>query len=826
FRGVQQVWQRDGEAIARIALDGAVSEDTAPAGGVHPLLLDNCLQVIACALPLQAGQAEGVTYLPVGVGRVRVGRRHIPAGVAWSYATLQTPLEDLPPVLTADAMLLTEAGEVVLELRGVRLQRVRSSVRPEAARGARAADESRRAAGEDTGAWLYEIEWRREELPSTQTPASTQVEAQGKWLIFADDSGVGEAVRSRLEVEEADACVLVRVGSSYRRVAPNEFEVDPASARDFDQLLAEASDFGLPGWRGVLHLWGLEEATAQAQLTANDLAQAQTVGCRSILHLLQSLDRAGLARSVRLWLATTGAQGPAGARLPSGIAHAPVWGLGRVIAREFHSLRCTMIDVNNAAPEAKAAALFQELRSFSGENQVAWSETARYVARLQRWKGNSVAPETDGTRKGVQPSPESPFSLDAEGTYLITGGLGGLGLKLAGWMVARGARHLALVGRSGATAPAREVVAQLEAAGAQVRVIAADVAAREQVEQALAEIAATMPPLKGVVHAAGVLEDALLGQQDQERFARVLAPKLQGAWNLHSLTVGAKLDFFVLFSSISSVLGSMGQSGYAAGNSFMDALAHHRRALGLHGLSINWGPWAEVGMAASHAKDFARQGIDSIRPEAGFRVLERLLVEGATQVGVLPVRWTEFIASLPSPQREPFLSDLFDTASASPEQSVERPARSGSTQATPPLVVQLTEALPSERLAILTARIQAEACGVLGLPSSAQLDVAQGFFDLGMDSLMIAELARNLEAAVGRPFPLSMMFEHANVDALAHYLSEHVLDLKLNNETPRPAAVKEETAEAELEQLEHLEHLEQLSDEEALALLTNKLSLE
>ncbi|HEX8422992.1 MAG TPA: polyketide synthase dehydratase domain-containing protein, partial [Pyrinomonadaceae bacterium] len=293
FRGVQQVWQRDGEAIARISLDGAVSEDGAPAGGVHPLLLDNCLQVIACALPLQTGQAEGVTYLPVGVGRVRVGRANLPAGVAWSYATLQTPVEDLPPVLTADASLLTESGEVVLELRGVRLQRVRSSVRPEAARAQQAADESRRVAEEDTGRWLYEIDWRKEELPTTRTPDDGHTDAQGKWLIFADEGGVGEAVRSRLEVEDADACVLVRAGRSYRRIAPNEFEIDPASARDFDQLLAEATDFGAAGWRGVLHLWGLE---AQAQLTADDLAQVQTTGSRSVLNILQSLDRAGLAR--------------------------------------------------------------------------------------------------------------------------------------------------------------------------------------------------------------------------------------------------------------------------------------------------------------------------------------------------------------------------------------------------------------------------------------------------------------------------------------------------------------------------------------------------
>ncbi|HKV37012.1 MAG TPA: type I polyketide synthase, partial [Pyrinomonadaceae bacterium] len=724
FQGVKQVWRRAGEAIAGISLDAAFMKDAA-ASGVHPLLLDNCLQVIACAFPPRTGEVEGFTYLPVGVERVRVGRKHLTEGVAWSYARLKTSLDELPEVLTADAMLTTALGDVVLELHGVRLQRVRGGPQPEAAR----------AKKEDVGEWLYEIDWRQSELPSTEE----EIKAEGKLLIFADRSGVGEVVKSRLETEGAASCVLVRAGRAFKRAGRDEFEIDPASAQDFDRLLAEASTDEPQGWRGVVHLWSLDQAVEEP---------AQ--GCASILHLVQSLDRAGLTHSLRLWLVTSGTQPAASG--PVNIAQSPVWGLGRVIAREFHSLRCTMIDVNHATHDDNASAVFQELRSASDEQQVVWRDAARYVARLQRRK--NVAREMDH------------ISLHADATYLITGGLGGLGLKLAAWMVQRGAKHLVLIGRSGAPASASEVIASLEAAGAHVRVVAADVSDQEQVAQILAEIAATMPPLKGVVHAAGVLEDALLRHYDHDRFARVLAPKIHGAWNLHSHTLDSNLDFFVLFSSISSLLGSPGQGAYAAGNSFLDALAHQRRALGLHGLSINWGPWAKVGMAASRSADFARQGVGSIEPEAGLRVLERLLLEDATQVGVLPVRWPEFISTFsPSPKRELFLSDFFDEAPKAQDHSSE-------SQATSALVAQLTQALPSERVAILSARLQFETCRVLGLPLSTQLDVTQGFFDLGMDSLMIAELNKNLQTAIERQFPLSMMFEHANIEALTRYLFE------------------------------------------------------
>lgn len=781
FQGVKEVRRRVGEAVASISLDAAFTKDAA-ASGVHPLLLDNCLQVIACAFPPGTGEAEGMTYLPVGVERVRVGRKHLPLGVAWSYAQLQTFAGDVPEVLTADAMLVTQSGEVVLELRGVRLQRVRGGVQAEAARVQRAPDANRR---EDVGDWFYEIAWRPSELPSTDQDAS--VETPGRWLIFADDSGVGESVKSRLEVEGAASCVLVRGGSSFRRVAADEFEIDPESAQDFDRLLAEASTLR---WRGVVHLWSVD-------------AQDQVVGCGSILHLLQSLDRAGLTQSVRLWLATSGAQPDVNA--PGNVNQSPIWGLGRVIAREFSSLRCTMIDVNHGTQDENASAIFQELRSATDEQQVVWRNAVRHVARLQRRK--SVAREIDHV------------SLHADATYLITGGLGGLGLKLAGWMVQRGARHLVLAGRSGASASAREVISGMETAGAEVRVVAADVSDPEQVAQVLAEITATMPTLKGVVHAAGIIEDALLRQCDQDRFPRVLAPKVQGAWNLHTHTLDSPLDFFVLFSSISSVLGSTGQGAYAAGNSFLDALAHQRRALGLHGLSINWGPWAEVGMAASRADDFARQGVGSIQPEAGLRVFERLLLEDATQVGVLPVRWPQFISTFSSSQeRELFLSDFLDETE--PQQGHAVVEHDG--EDTSPLVEQLTEALPSERFAILSARLQSDTCRVLGLPPATQLDVTQGFFDLGMDSLMIAELMNNLQKAIARQFPLAMMFEHSNIEALTRYLSDQVLGFKQNGDArmPAPAPVTDDALDATLDQLE------QLSDEEALALLAEKLPLE
>ncbi|HEY9226744.1 MAG TPA: SDR family NAD(P)-dependent oxidoreductase, partial [Gemmatimonadaceae bacterium] len=186
----------------------------------------------------------------------------------------------------------------------------------------------------------------------------------------------------------------------------------------------------------------------------------------------------------------------------------------------------------------------------------------------------------------------------ADATYLVTGGLGGLGLLVARSLAADGARHLVLMGRRAPSATAQATIDQLVASGVQVVVATADVAQAADVQRVIAQIATTLPPLRGIVHAAGVVEDAMLADQDAGRFSRVLAPKVAGTWNLHTLTREFPLDFFVLFSSGAALLGSPGQGNYAAANLFLDALAHQRHAHGLPALSINWGSWAEVGMAA------------------------------------------------------------------------------------------------------------------------------------------------------------------------------------------------------------------------------------
>ncbi len=232
-----------------------------------------------------------------------------------------------------------------------------------------------------------------------------------------------------------------------------------------------------------------------------------------------------------------------------------------------------------------------------------------------------------------------------QGTYLITGGLRGLGLMTAQWLVERGARHLVLTGRRTPSSEAVKALRVMEARGIRVRVAQANASDAGTMKRLLEEMRSTMPPLRGVIHSAGVLDDGVLLQQSWDRFATVFAPKVTGSLLLHRLTASDTLDFFVLFSSVAAVFGSPGQGNYVAANTFMDTLAAARAAEGMRGLSINWGAWAGAGMAADRGVTArAREaGYGVIDPQGGFQALEAALNGGRSQVIVFPADWPRFL---------------------------------------------------------------------------------------------------------------------------------------------------------------------------------------
>jgi malonyl CoA-acyl carrier protein transacylase len=620
--------------------------------------------------------------------------------------------------------------------------------------------------------WLYQVEWQ---LKPRQT---TKPQLDKTWLIFADRTGIGQALAQFLQQQDRD-CITVYAGDAYQ-TNDGSWTVNPNRPEDFKQLLQEIPTSNSVN---VLHLWSLDIPTA-SELNLERLAASQMVGCGSTLHLLQALSEQ--MSSAKLWLVTKEAVSINNSDL-SGVGQAPLWGLGKVISLEHPKLWGGIIDLGADITSESAEQILTEITP--GEDRVALRREGRYVARL----ANSQLAS-------------KPISIQSDATYLITGGLGALGLKVAQWLVDRGAKNIVLTSRSKTSEKKAETLAQIKSTGVNLIVAQADVSSEPEMALLLENIQ-SLPPLKGIFHAAGVTGDRLLVEQDWASFERVMAAKVKGAWILHSLTSQLPLDHFVLLSSAASLLGSPAQGNYAAANSFLDALAHHRRSQQLPGLSINWGPWSQSGMAADLAsRDRIRieaRGMKSIPPELGMEALGRLLGQNVAQVGVLPIDWYKFLQQFPQDNIPTFLESF---AVTSPKSSDDKES----------FLQQLSNTAVSDRQNLLIARIRSQIARIMGL-DAADIDIKMGFADIGIDSLMAMELRNYLQNILERSIPASLVFDYPNVEALAQYFIKEIF--ARSNDEPN---ILLEEPEAIVKS--DLENIDDISDEEAEAMLLGKLN--
>ncbi len=408
--------------------------------------------------------------------------------------------------------------------------------------------------------------------------------------------------------------------------------------------------------------------------------------------------------------------------------------------------------------------------------------------------------------------------LRQDRTYLVTGGLGGIGLAVAGWLVEHGAGSIVLNGRRPPGKEGQESVRALEERGATIRVELADISETDAVDAMLSRIDAELPPLAGVIHSVGVLSDGALTNQTWDRFETVLWPKVLGAWQLHRATADRDLDLFVLFSSRVGVMGNPGQANHAAANAFLDQLAGYRRALGLPGQAIAWGAWSDIGEAAEQKDRIERQrsalGGRWFTPQQGIRVLDRLVRQDVTTSVVMAMDWSVFEEAVED--RPLFLEELLSSATDDEsEASVSSDA----------LLSTLGNATAAERESMLVSFLQQELQAVLRLPSAPAPDV--GFFDLGMDSLMAVELRNRLNRALAGACIVSntVVFDYPDIEVLARHLDSELGEVTAASApqpqpTPRPDPQSAPQAEPALQARPAAEPLPILRlDEEQIAII-------
>ncbi|WUA11976.1 SDR family NAD(P)-dependent oxidoreductase [Nocardia sp. NBC_01377] len=565
---------------------------------------------------------------------------------------------------------------------------------------------------------LFRVEW-----PTVPTKMPGAV---GDWVVLGDDiaewasAGVTRAVGSLTELAEGElpAVVVVPIPSG-----PAGRDADSAVSARGDRASSSASDSPYPPPR--------DEITAVRSATEYALALVQD---------WLALER---FRAATLLLVTRdGVAVRPDADVPD-LAHAAVWGLVRTAQAE-HPGQFVIADLDgDAASVAELPAVVG-----SGEPQLAVRSGVVRQARLTR------VPRAD--------TPAAP-EWERKGTVLITGGTGAIGGHIARHLVREhGVRRLLLTGRRGLAADgAAELRDELTALGAEIEIVACDIADRDRVEGLLAGIPAEYP-LTAVVHAAGVLADGVIGALTPDRLREVLRPKVDAAWHLHELTSGIELSAFVLFSSIAGVFGGMGQANYAAANAFLDALAHRRRARGLPAAALDWGLWTtEGGMSgsldAADLRRIARGGILAFTPVDGVRLFD--LAVAADEPAALPLRLD--LDATAAAGYPPMLRGLI----------LPRSRRVAGTAATESVTQRLRGRNAGDRERILFELVRSQAATVLGFADPEAVDDDRGLLEIGFDSLTAVELRNRLNGATGLRLPATLLFDYPTSMGIAKYLA-------------------------------------------------------
>ena len=563
---------------------------------------------------------------------------------------------------------------------------------------------------------FYQIRWQE-----YLAELSLDTKTDGTWLVIMGKKGLGEF---KHKLDGLQDCIFLE---------------ERHLERELSQVLR--SDISK-----IVYLAGLDSQAAGIV----EIQSYQQQHCSNILNLLQTLMANSLA--IPVWLATRGGQSLDNQLNAGVVASSCLWGLASAISVEHPELWGGIVDLDSKPSVNEVDSLLRIISSAGQEDRIAIRQDKLYVPRLE----TTAAIETQ--------------ELLTTSTYLVTGGLGALGLQVAQLLADKGAKKLILVGRSEPSISAQQKVSKLQQQGVEVEIVRIDISNYEAVTKAIADLPSQS--LKGVVHAAGVLEDGLLQTQTWASFEKVIAPKVIGAWNLHEATKDLELDFFVLFSSVASSIGSPGQSNYTVANSGLDAIALYRHSLNLPALSINWGAWANSGMAVE--KDFRVKGLDLIQSEAGLEALESLLTSQAAQVGVFSADWQQLSQKFTYLQQSNYFSHLVTQTESRTNQQIFQELLNTSNQ---------------ERPAYLTKYLQTAIADILQV-EAAKLSVNDSLLDMGMDSLMVMEAINQLKTDLQLLLYPREFYERPQISQLAEYLAAEFAKSHQERQFPKQPSAK------------------------------------
>ncbi|MBD2136213.1 SDR family NAD(P)-dependent oxidoreductase [Anabaena sp. FACHB-1237] len=772
FQWIETAWSNTQEALGKLSLPEL--PDSPQQYQLYPGLIDSCFQVLGMcqATSNQKDKLDKDNYIYIPFHIEKFSFYQTPNLTnnyeIWCHAEIINSAQENNEnsSISGNITIFDNQGEIIAKITNFQARKASKEALKTILQGT-------------LRDWYYQIEWQKSDVVNKR-----QLSEKQTLLIFASANKADKEIITALE-NAGYHTIIIQPGTKYKKVDSQHYQIAVNKPEEYGKVFTEITANNTIN--DIIHLWSLNTKIS-------DVITSQEMTCGTVLNLLQTLIKIGnKKKQPQLYLVTENAQKIGDEKIEIQVQQAPLWNLGKVIALEHPEYQCRCVDITSEMTAVeKGNVLLEVLLSNDKENLIAYRQNERYVMRL------TTAKLAENTKT---------IKINAEGSYLITGGLGALGLEIARWLVSKGARNIVLMGRNAPQAKAQRVITELEGSGVNVSVYLGDVGIREDVENVINQIE-TDVPLRGVIHAAGVLDDGMLSDMSWDRFSKVLQPKVDGTWYLHDCTRHLDVELFVCFSSIASLLGSAGQGNYAVANGFMDALMSYRESQGLPGLSVSWGPWAEGGMAASLGEQYLTrlqaQGLASIPVNLGFRALDELMNTNHHQIGVFSLDWERFSQQL-SPDATMGLLDNFISAISS--QNVVESQQSSL------FIKKLEDAPIRARKDLLLSHIRGHIAKILGMKIPEQISLRERLFDLGIDSLMAVELKNILQSSLGCSVRSTMLFDYPTLEALVNYLIEDVLEIDFY-----------ETVIEEISEVPATDDLDDMTDDELAMLLSSKLT--
>jgi acyl transferase domain-containing protein/SAM-dependent methyltransferase len=573
------------------------------------------------------------------------------------------------------------------------------------------------------------------------TSAMKSAAASGRnWVILADDGGVGDALQNLL-IPRGETChIIQRSGSA---------DLAPGPLRELTELCQQSHT-------EIVYLWGADVSEFQGD---NAITLGENLCANTLLRLIQTMLQPANGKA-RLWIATRGSQAtPSFAPTLGGAIQSLAWGIGRALGMESPGQYRGLIDLDpTLTPDAAATQLLAELLADDVEDQTAYRDGERLAARLQRATFHH-SPSTTAT------------AIRDDSSYLITGGLGGLGLRVATWVAEHRPGHLVLLSRTGTENSAspfadqrRQAVRELQAHGVNVTVVEGDVSSPIDMDRLFLRFGKEFPQLRGVFHAATVVSAATLEDLNGKTMDAMLRPKVSGTLLLHQHTKALPLDFFLAFSSTTSLLGAKGLAHYAAANQFLDAFAHYRRSLGLPMISVNWGSWDTLRtVTAVDQRRLAEAGLLPMPSEIVLDLFPDLITSPRAQVTIAHVDWKVFKPIMEAQRFRPMLTDFGQESMQVVDGKL--PQISSAT-----MLDELIHKQSDDRRQSIEEFVQQQAAQVLGFRRGEIPPTDIPLTDLGLDSLMAVDLKNRLQAGLGQSLSPTVVFDYPRISDMVELL--------------------------------------------------------